>query len=439
LRVLLLNPPFSGRVSQGRYNRAWPPLDLLNAAALLERAGHSVRLLDGRARPSAFGRLEAEANWAELIVLDSSPLDRWQCPNLELEPVIGTAGRLKGRPLFVCGVQGTLFPEEVLGLTGAAGVIRGEPEGAVLDLAQGRDPEEVTGLTFRRSGRAAANPDRPPLDLAGLPRPAYHLVDLKDYGYELLGPRLGLIETGRGCPFECAFCLKVMYPGRLRSKPVGQVLDEVDHLVRERGARSVYFIDLEFTARRPAVVELCQGLIRRGLNFRWACQTRLDQVDEDLLRLMKRAGLRLIHFGLETASLESLARAGKLWRPEAAGRVLEAARRLGLVTAGFFMVGLPGEGLKEARATLDLALRLKPSLASFHAHTPYPGTGLGLAARSWTEWSRQAREGERRWALFLRRAYLRYYLRPAGLAAGWRVLRAGGGLGPLRLWLGFLK
>ena len=441
MRLLLINPGFGPLVSRGRHNRPWPPLDLLGCAALAEEKGHQARLLDLRARPRTPGEIREEADKADLILLTTSPLDRWQCPNLELEPVRDLARllpRLLTRErLFVCGAQGSLFPEELLQLTRAAGVIRGEPEEAFGELAAGRPAAEIAGLILRQGDGIQRNPERPPVDISRLPLPAYHLVDLADYSYALLGQRTGLIETARGCPFHCPFCLKVMYPTGLRTKPAGRVLEEVDRLVRDHKAGSIYFFDLEFTARREATEELCRGLMERGGVPPWACQTRLDALDGELIRLLGRAGCTLIHFGVETADPELQARAKKPIDPVRARGLIAEAGRAGVRTAAFFLLGLGGQSAGEAAKSLDLARHLEPTYASFHLQTPYPGTPWGEPAGSWADWSRAQQQREEEWAGVVRGAYRRFYLRPgyllralsgrAGLREGWRLFRGLGG------------
>ena len=110
MRVLFINPGFGSLVSRGRHNRPWPPLDLLNCAAVVEEQGHQAELLDLRARPRSPEKIRREAAKAGLIILTTSPLDRWQCPNLELEPVLDLVDLLPPERLFLAGVQGTLFP-----------------------------------------------------------------------------------------------------------------------------------------------------------------------------------------------------------------------------------------------------------------------------------------------------------------------------------------
>ena len=312
----------------------------------------------------------------------------------------------------------------MLEATGARGVIRGEYEQAAGELARSLPLGKIPGLTWREGEEVRTNPERSPADISQLPAPAYHLLDLADYSYELLGKRLGLIETGRGCPFHCPFCLKAMYPPGLRTKPPERVLEEVRWLVKDQGAQSLYFFDLEFTARRDFTVRLC-GDLAKGPVPPWACQTRLDALDEELIRLMALAGCSLIHLGIETADEKLQQISGKPIDPDRAKSLMDQARRAGIRTAAFFLLGLPGQTPEQAGRTVDLAKRIEPTYASFHLHTPYPGTPWGDEAESWAAWAGAQLRRESQWAGEIRRAYRRFYLRPAYLG---RALAKDGGL-----------
>lgn len=437
MKVLLINPAFGDLVSFSRYNRPWPPLDLLNCASVLESEGHGVTLLDLRAKPRPPARVATRAQEADLILVTTSPLDRWQCPNLELGPIQELAALLPAERTFLTGVQGTLFPQELLELTKVKGVVRGEPEETLPELARGGPLAGIRGLSWQEGGREPKNnPDRPAPDLSGLPFPAYHLLNPDDYHYPLLGQRMALLETSRGCPHPCPFCLKAMYPPPLRTKTAVQVLTEVERLVRDYRPGCLYFIDLEFLARPGTAKAVCQGLIQGGYKIPWACQTRLDSLDPELLALLARAGCRLIHLGLETADPRAQEEARKRIDPVRAAEIIKEARRLGIRTAAFFILGLPGQGPARARETVALARRLSPTFASFHAHTPYPGTGWGLGNGSWAAFQNEAQKKQKLYSGLIRRAYLSFYLRPGQLL---RILGSGVGLGEgFRLWRGLM-
>lgn len=435
MKVALINPSFGGRVSRGRYNRAWPPLDLLNLAAIFEAAGHRAELFDLRAKTWSNDQIYSSTSKADLIIITTSPLDRWQCPNIGLDPVLDLCGRLPVDRLHLTGVHGSLFPDQTLARIKAAGLILGQPEAAAVDLAAGLEPGAVRGLVLA-DGTSGPPPEA--LGWEDLPPPAYHLISPADYGYELLGPRLALIEGGRGCPHQCAFCLQAMYrPGRKR-RPPEAVVDEAARLSRDWGARSVYFIDLEFTLDSAWAAAVAQGLIDRGLKLGWCCQTRADAVDGPLLELMAQSGCRLIHYGVESGSAATMARSGKRLDLQAVAQAMALTRRAGITSAGFFMLGLPGEGPAEAQETIDLARRLAPDFASFSLYLPYPGTAWGGDLASPEDWEAAAAGQEQRWGAIARRAYQGYYLSPLralrlARALGLRQLAAGAGL-----WLDFI-
>jgi radical SAM superfamily enzyme YgiQ (UPF0313 family) len=257
-----------------------------------------------------------------------------------------------------------------------------------------------------------------PLDMTTLPTPAFHLISADDYGYELLGDRFMIFETARGCPFGCTFCSRAMYGKPVRRKEVGQVVQEIERARRETDFRSAYFIDLEFTFHREPVVELCEEIIRRQYRFPWACQTRFDQVDEELLRLMSRAGCRLIHFGVETGATRQVKALKKGLDLDTIRSQHAMVKSCGIDTALFLLFGHPGETPAEQRLTIDFAIELDPTYASFHIASPYPGTvfnrqvhGGGSPFPSHDATSHELRDLES----MRRTALRRFYLRPRNI------------------------
>jgi radical SAM superfamily enzyme YgiQ (UPF0313 family) len=431
MNVLLVNPSWDGLVSRKgrRFNRAWPPLDLLNCAAILERDGLSVALIDARATAAPLHRIRRAAESHDMVFVTSSPMDRWQCPNIDLAPFLAVTALIDPARLHVMGSHGTVAPEALLSMTGARAVIRGEPERAVRALCGGNDPSAVPGVTYRNNGTIINNPEGEPIDLTHLPMPAFHLLDPDDYRYEILGDRFVLLEATRGCHYRCHFCLLKMYGKGYRKKDPDQVVAEVAHVVRQAGARTGYFIDLEFTALRDYVWDLCERLARTGLPFEWACQTRADYVDAPLLSLMKEAGCRLIHFGVESGSARVMATTNKRITLEQVEQGIAETKRAGIEQLCFFMFGFPGETPEDMESTIAFAKRLNPTYASFHVVTPYRGTKLFEISGS-SELFPEVLEQEHDPA-FLRetanRAFREFYLRPA---AFWHRVRKM----DLRLW-----
>lgn len=379
MRIALLKPRWRFPVSQGdpTTNRRWPPLELLNCAAILRSHGHEVRLVDAQAERLSPRAAARRAGGCDLALLTTSPLDRWQCPPLDLGPVEAVALALRDEVpcLAVTGFHGTAFPELVLDRLRADVVLRGEPEASVAALAGGTPWAQIAGLAFRRDGTPVQTPEPSPVELTRLPPPALDLIELGRYDYELLGPRLAVLETARGCSGGCGFCSRLMFGDGVRRKTLEQIGEEIDRAVAS-GARSIYFIDLEFAADRARAEAVCDMMRNVGSSVAWCCQSRADRVDEPLLRVMRAAGCRLVHFGFESGSQHRLNASGKQLDLQQSFEAVGAARRCGIETVGFFLLGYPGETEAEMQQTIDLARRLEPSYAAFHRLVPYPGSAL---------------------------------------------------------------
>lgn len=436
MKILLVNPSWGGRVQSGRYNRSWPPLDLLNLAALLQEKGHDASICDARADRSTPESLSHRVKHADLVIMTTSPLDRWQCPNVDLNPLLQWTRVMPSEKLVLCGVHGALFPEELIRLTGARMVLTGEPESTVLDLIRALvgnvSLNDVPGLCRLENGQYFRNSPAPPCDLAALPLPAYSLINPELYRYELLGRNLALLETARGCPHRCTFCLKVMYGSRVRMKSQEQLSLELES-IRRLGFRTVYFIDLEFTLFRDRTLELCR--IFKEVRLPWCCQTRVDAVDPDLLVEMKKSGCKLIHYGIESGSLKTRELTQKSLSNRQIEQAIEWTREAGIAAAGFFLLGFPWETKSDIEETGRFARQLPLSYASFHQVTPYPGTALAENAAGIPWWNNPPDGWEGR--PDLTGLFLRFYLRPGYLIESFR--NHAGRHDTLRLFWDFLS
>lgn len=439
MQIALVKPcwqyPIAG--ADHTYNRRWPPLELLNCAAILEADGHQVRIVDAQAEGLPPEQVARRVGSAEMALVTSSALDRWQCPTFELGPLTAVIEQLRSRvgQLLLTGFHGTVRPEAMLEMTGVDAVLRGEPERTAQEIAAGRPLQQTPGLTFIRDGQVVSTPDRPLLEMTSLPVPAFHLVDLKHYRYEVLGPRFMVLEGARGCPYPCTFCSRVIQGRRLRRKTVVQLGREVEVAVGQFGVRNIYFIDLEFTSSPELARGICRYLLDQNISVRWCCQTRADHVQEPLLRLMRQAGCRLIHFGIETGSPRIAEQIGKKIGVEQHRRAIELARRVGIETLCFFLLGHPGETDAEMQQTIRLARELNPTYASFHRVSPYQGTPLyeqscGGSDELFPAFAGSDEEREKVDRL-VRQAIWSYYMRPRYVLS--RLFRGS----PLSLWRQF--
>lgn len=375
-QVLLVRPstrryyrtsPVGGAITRS------PPLNLARLAAALRVRGHEVSVLDLEVRPlrhlaRALRRLRPD------VVGVSFRTPQWN----EAEAIARTVARLHPRALRVAGGPHPSARPRAVVRGGAFHVaVRGEGESTLVRLVERGSSESIPGVT--RPGLHSE--DAPPLrDLDALPFPAWDLFDLSHYrraSFVARLPPVADLETSRGCPAACVYCSKRVFGHGFRPMSAERALDEVDAALAA-GFRSFNLVDDAFTTDLHRATAFCEGLIRRGSPLPWTCTNglRVAETDRTFFRTARAAGCWLAAFGLETGSDRLLQKIGKRATVDQARRAVRAAHREGIVTVGYFMLGLPGETEQSLRQTLRFALDLDLDLAKFSLAMPLPGTPL---------------------------------------------------------------
>ena len=235
----------------------------------------------------------------------------------------------------------------------------------------------VAGLAWRDRGDVdiVINPDRPFIpDLDDLPLPLHELLPLDRQRMPMIKGPFTFIVTSRGCPAGCKFCIKhVSYQNSIRVRSPEKIFEELQRL-SDLGIHHVHMYADLFTVNRAQVVGLCELILSSGLKVSWTCNSRVDYVDEEMLRLMGQAGCWYISWGIESANEQILKQAHKGYRKEQVVQALAWARAAGIHNWGFFIIGLPGETEETIRETIAYARRLPLDLCLFHIAAPYPGT-----------------------------------------------------------------
>lgn len=392
MKILLLNPPTrddkkfirEGRCTQehGFWATLWPPVSLATIAAVLEQNGHEVHVVDCPARGMCWDALLRDISrlqpawvlWAAATPTISNDLSLAAAVK-NLNPSIRTAA---------FGTHVTALDRECLERFQALDIIiRQEPEITARELfrslADGADLHAVQGITWRDdAGSIHRNPDRPFIeDLDQLPYPAWHLVNVRDYQLPLKGRPFLIIAPQRGCPFRCSFCTcQTYYGSRLRRRSIDSVIAELVHDIATYHVRDFFVWAETFVIDREYVAGLCAAIIDRGLRIAWTCNSRVDTVDAELLRLMARAGCWMISFGIESAEQDVLDRACKGIRVEQARRAVALAAAAGIRTAGHFILGMPGDTARSLDKTIAFAQSLGLDIAQFYCCVPFPGSKL---------------------------------------------------------------
>ncbi|MBI4875294.1 MAG: radical SAM protein [Acidobacteria bacterium] len=286
-------------------------------------------------------------------------------------------------PILVGGPHVSSQPLQPLEFPAFDYAIRNEGEESLLEtlrmLDQRSDPALVAGLIHRRDGRVVVNPARPYIDdLDSLPFPAYDLIpDLGVYTPPPFNYRrrpVANIITSRGCPNACTFCENTTFGRKVRMRSAESIVDEIELLMTRHGVREIAFVDDTFTVRPARIYEIFELAGRRGLRFPWTCMSRVNTVDEDLLRFMKASGCWYISFGIESGDEAILKEIRKNIRLEDVSRVVDICRRIGIRTKGFFIVGHPKETEETIDRTIAFARGLKLDHVVVTVNTPMPGS-----------------------------------------------------------------
>ena len=387
MKVFLFNPPTpdgrgftrEGRCTQesGVWATQWPPVSLATAAAMLGADGHDVFCIDFPAVAMGIEDLQA------FIASHRPDMAFWSTGSPTLLHDLHIADIIKDVSVStltgVMGTHVTVMAEATLKASSVDVVIRGEPEGTIKNICNNREHlHDILGISFReQGGKIINNPDADWLLPGDIPAPSWHLLDLTPYRLPLSGRPFLIVAPVRGCPFRCSFCTAPIYYGRkIRKRPVQNVIKEMENNINRHGIREFLIWADTFTADRDYTQQFCRGIIDAGLGITWTCNSRVDTVDSETLELMKKAGLWMISYGLESGNDTILDGIKKKINLTQSRKAVRMAHDMGIKVAGHFILGFPGETLHTMEKTLRFALELPLDIAQFYAAAPFPGTSL---------------------------------------------------------------
>ncbi|MBN2331328.1 MAG: cobalamin-dependent protein [Candidatus Aenigmarchaeota archaeon] len=382
MKFFIINPPYDIERYMGKLSKVgwvFPPAGLLSLASFLESNGVQVRLYDAQV---------ATTPLVEEIRRFRPDMVGITCTTALVYSMKHTAKLVKDNfdiPVVVGGVHPTVMPDETLGDPNVDFVVRGEGEITTYELLRALKTKRygrILGLSYTANGKVVHNPPRPLIkNLDDLPYPAYHLIEfdkLRSSPDLDFGSRMMVVYGSRGCPYNCVFCAnRILTNRRWRVRSVHNLMGEIDLLINKYGINFIMMGDNDFTVNREWAMEFCREYIKRGYShIGWEANVRADQVDDDLLALMKKAGCRLILLGLESGVQRILDMMNKQITLEQAETAVKKIKKAGMLVRASFILGMPTETREESLQTIRFAKKLPLDQVRFAVATPFPGTEL---------------------------------------------------------------
>jgi len=406
MKVLLINPPYSAEERYGKdlgkFGPLNEPLGLAYIAATLEEYGHEASICDAPALGLTVKGICGLIEEGAYDLIGVTMLTPMYARSVDVVRSVRKA--LPEIMIVVGGPHPTILPRETLTENEEIDfVVIGEGERALLalvnSLEKGEEVERLPGIALRRDGEMIINqPAEMIANLDDLPIPARHLLAMDAYHMTKSRSQSGhafTVSVARGCPFNCAFCCRI-FGRKARHHSVERIITEIGILADKYGAREINLEADTLTLNKHFLGSLCDAIIESGLHKRitWTCESRVDTVNEDILRKMKEAGCWQISYGVETGSQRLLKVIHKDITLEQIVRVFAITKAIGISIRAFYMLGIPTETREESLETISFAKKLDARWSQFTLFTPFPGTELydmavkegGIKSENWADY-----------------------------------------------------
>jgi radical SAM superfamily enzyme YgiQ (UPF0313 family) len=354
-------------------------MDIGYCASALNSEGHESFLIDTNAETYTTSRLlnHIRKISPDVVIVKNKIYD----PGVAIDLTRNIKKEIS-IPVFLIGQIPTFYPSKfVFRKSPIDGVLLGEPEAGILELI--RSLEEGKKLNFNWL-YDSKNQKKEPLmvkDLDSLNFPEHGMF--LNGRYNFFYPtnlkqklKMGFMLSSRGCLYDCMFCSlaeRESYFKKYRTRSHENVVDEIEFLF-SKGVNMVYFLDDLFLGNKKRVKNICKEIMSRKIDVRWSAQARVDCVDEDTLRIMKKAGCSTLCFGVESGSEELLGDLKKGIRLKDTKTCFKLTKKFGINTVAFFMLGHPRETIGTLRKSLKLCQELKPDMVQISFFTPYPSS-----------------------------------------------------------------
>lgn len=358
-----------------------PPIGLAYIAGVLQSNRYDVKILDAEASNLNL------AQTADRIVAEKPDMVGMTCTtpliNISLKIARKVKEKLPSVKIVLGGPHITALPLENLNKEEVDYIILGEGEYSFLELVEAlaskKDVGKIKGIGYKDQSGAHFS-TRPLIEnLDEVPFPARNL--LGDYFKDCSGRKFTLMISSRGCPYRCIFCgSSITFGNKTRFRSPKNVISEIKD-IGNRKIKEITFNDDTFTLNKKRTIEICKGICKEGLQIPFICSSRVNTIDGERAKWLKKAGCYQISFGVESGNQGILNLMKKGITLEQAEKAILLTKKEGIETYASYVIGLPGESKETIQQTIDFAKKLDTDYAQFSIATPFPGTELWSMAK----------------------------------------------------------
>lgn len=371
-RVALVNPNFITKSITDKFTIPALGLEYI-AANILDLV--KVKIIDAKVRNLDLKQIMEEINEFRPDIVGISC-----CFTIGINFALKIAKESKNQGFSVVlgGWHPSFTYSEVIKYSFVDVIVRGEGEITFREIVKNKNLNEIKGISFKDNGNIVNNPDRPLIrDLNKLPFPARKLRNNRAY-FQIFQMPIDVIETSRGCPFNCTFCnIHLFYRGTYRTKSTERVIQELKIISSQNTRKNVLIVDDNFTANMKRVEEICDIIIEEGIKLDLICQSRIDVIKKNpnVIKKMSKAGFWLFFLGIESFNQKSL---NEMEKKVQFRDIVEAIRILhgnDIIIIGSLLIG---SSLNEEEKDTDLMIKMVKKLGVdfplYSIMTPLPGT-----------------------------------------------------------------
>jgi len=427
MNICLVSPPYNSAVTS-TFGSSSPPLGLAYLASVL-RKEHKVKIIDSATLNYTLEDLRRELKSFNPDIVGITSVT----PSIYKAYAVAKVAKevREDCTVVIGGPHVTFLPKETLKECRYIDiVVKGEGEETIKELTKAIEKngslEEVRGITFRKNGLIRDNEPRPFIkDIDSIPFPSRDLLPMDLYQFN--GVKYTTVLTSRGCPFGCSFCSSSrLFGGYWRGRSPENVIEELKIIREDYKIRDIELMDDTFTLNRKRAEEICDRIVKEGLDIAWSASSRVDTINRKLAEKMRRAGCWIIYLGIESGNQKILDSIGKKITLNQAEKAVKIVKKAGIQVLGSFILGFPEDTIQTIKQTINFAKKLSLDYAQFSILTPYPGTpifdyavknGL-LLTKDWSKYTvidpvmKLKNLTARQLKLLLQKAYLSFYLRP---------------------------